>query len=181
MKVGFIGLGIMGSPMAANLIKGGHQVFLYSSPSIPQPLVDTGGTACANGREVAQEADIVITMVPDTPHVEAALFGDNGVAQGLSKGKIVVDMSSISPLATKEFAQKINALGCDYLDAPVSGGEVGAKNATLSIMVGGPEAAFDRVKPLFGLLGKTITLAATNGAGQTAKAANHVRVALHTQ
>src|SRR5437899_11097717 len=158
MKVGFIGLGIMGSPMAANLIKGGHQVFLYSIPSIPQSLVDAGGAACACGKEVAQKADIIITMVPDTPHVDAALFGENGVAAGLTKGKTVVDMSSISPLATKEFAKKINALGCDYLDAPVSGGEVGTKNATLSIMIGGPEAAFSRVKPLFELMGKNITL-----------------------
>jgi len=141
MKIGFIGLGIMGSPMAANLLKGGHQLFLYSIPSVPPTLVDAGGVACASGKEVAQKSEIIITMVPDTPHVEAALFSDNGVAQGLSKGKTVVDMSSISPLATKDFAKKINALGCDYLDAPVSGGEVGAKNATLSIMIGGPEAA----------------------------------------
>ena len=133
MKIGFIGLGIMGSPMAANLIKGGHQLFLFSIPSIPQSLVDAGGTACANGKEAAQKADVIITMVPDTPHVEAALFGEHGVAQGLGKGKIVVDMSSISPLATKEFAKKINALGCEYLDAPVSGGEVGAKAASLTI------------------------------------------------
>src|SRR5437899_5012912 len=178
MKVGFIGLGIMGSPMAANLIKGGHQVFLYSIPSIPQPLVDTGGTAYANGKEVAQKADIVITMVPDTPHVEAALFGDNGVAHGLSKGKIVVDMSSISPLATKEFAKRINALRCDYLDAPVSGGEVGAKAASLTIMVGGSEATFAEVKPLFELMGKNITLVGGNGDGQTTKVANQIIVAL---
>src|SRR5205807_1378989 len=140
-NVGFIGLGIMGSPMAAHLIKGGHRVFLYSLPGIPPALVEAGGKACANSKEVAQEADIIITMVPDTPHVEAALFGNDGVAQGLSNGKIVVDMSSISPLATKEFAEKINALGCDYLDAPVSGGEVGAKAASLTIMVGGSEPA----------------------------------------
>ena len=153
-NVGFIGLGIMGSPMAAHLIKGGHQVFLYSLPSIPTALVEAGGKACANNKEVAQKADIIITMVPDTPHVEAALFGNDGVAQGLSKGKIVVDMSSISPLATKEFAEKINALGCEYLDAPVSGGEVGAKAASLTIMVGGA------------------------GDGQTTKVANQIIVAL---
>jgi 2-hydroxy-3-oxopropionate reductase len=181
MKVGFVGLGIMGSPMAANLIKGGHQLFLYSIPSVPPPLVGAGGVACANGKEVAQKADIIITMVPDTPHVEAALFSDNGVAQGLSKGKTVVDMSSISPLATKDFAKKINALGCDYLDAPVSGGEVGAKNATLSIMIGGPEAAFGRVKPLFELMGKNITLVGGNGDGQTAKVANQIIVALNIE
>src|SRR5437868_298506 len=178
MKIGFIGLGIMGSPMAANLIKGGHQLFLFSIPSIPQSLVDAGGTACANGKEAAQKADVIITMVPDTPHVEAALFGENGVARGLSKGKIVVDMSSISPLATKEFAKKINALGCEYLDAPVSGGEVGAKAASLTIMVGGSEATFAKVKPLFDLMGKNITLVGGNGDGQTTKVANQIIVAL---
>ena len=120
-------------------------------------------------------------MVPDTPHVEAALFGDNGVAAGLEAGKIVVDMSSISPIATKDFAKKINALKCDYLDAPVSGGEVGAKAASLTIMVGGPEAAFDKVKPLFELMGKNITLVGGNGDGQTTKVANQIIVALNIQ
>jgi 2-hydroxy-3-oxopropionate reductase len=177
-NVGFIGLGIMGTPMAGHLIKGGHQVFLYSIPSIPQALVEAGGKACASGKEAAQKGDIVITMVPDTPHVEAALFGENGVAQGVTKGKIVVDMSSISPLATKEFAKKINELGCEYLDAPVSGGEVGAKAASLTIMVGGSEAAFAKVKPLFELMGKNITLVGGNGDGQTTKVANQIIVAL---
>ena len=177
-KVGFVGLGIMGSPMAGHLIKGGHKVFLYSIPSVPQALVDAGGIACANANEVAQKADIVITMVPDTPDVEAVLFGENGVAQGLTKGKTVVDMSSISPIATKAFARKINALGCDYLDAPVSGGEVGAKAASLTIMIGGPEAAFNAVKPLFELMGKNITLVGGNGDGQTTKVANQIIVAL---
>lgn len=177
-NVGFIGLGIMGSAMAGHLIKGGHQVFLYSLPSVPPALVHAGGIACSNSTEVAQKADIVITMVPDTPHVEAALFGENGVAQGLTKGKLVVDMSSISPLATKEFAKRINALGCDYLDAPVSGGEVGAKAASLTIMVGGSEAAFARAKPLFEQMGKNITLVGGNGDGQTTKVANQIVVAL---
>ena len=181
MKVGFIGLGIMGSPMASNLIKGGHQLFLHSVPNIPDSLVQAGGKACTSGKAVAQEADIVITMVPDTPHVEDVLFRNDGVAAGLSAGKIVVDMSSISPLATKEFAKKINDLECNYLDAPVSGGEVGAKNATLSIMVGGSEAAFARVKPLFELLGKNITLVGGNGDGQTAKVANQIIVALNIE
>ena len=180
-KIGFVGLGIMGSPMAAQLIKGGHELYLYSIPSVPADLLSAGGKACANGKEVAQKADIVIVMVPDTPHVQSALFDANGIAEGLSKGKTVVDMSSISPLATKTFAQKINALGCDYLDAPVSGGEVGAKNATLSIMVGGPEAAFARVKPLFELMGKNITLVGGNGDGQTAKVANQIIVALNIE
>ena len=180
-KIGFVGLGIMGSPMAGQLIKGGHDLYLYSIPSVPTDLDAAGGTACTNGKEVAQKADIVIVMVPDTPHVQAALFDANGIAEGLSKGKTVIDMSSISPIATKGFAQKINALGCDYLDAPVSGGEVGAKNATLSIMVGGSEAAFARVKPLFELMGKNITLVGGNGDGQTAKVANQIIVALNIE
>ena len=180
-KIGFVGLGIMGAPMAANLIKGGHELFLYSIPSVPQALADAGGKACGTGREVAQMADIIITMVPDTPHVRSALFDEGAIAEGLSPGKIVVDMSSISPIETKEFAKKINALGCDYLDAPVSGGEVGAKNATLSIMVGGPQGAFDKVKPLFELMGKNITLVGGNGDGQTTKVANQIIVALNIE
>ena len=177
-KVGFVGLGIMGTPMAEHLIKGGHEVFLFSIPSIPASLVQAGGKACASGKEVAQNADVIITMVPDTPHVAAALFDKDGIAEGLSAGKIVVDMSSISPIETKEFAQKINALGCEYLDAPVSGGQVGAVAATLSIMVGGKEETFNTVKPLFDLMGKNITLVGGNGDGQTAKVANQMIVAL---
>ncbi|WP_305073417.1 2-hydroxy-3-oxopropionate reductase [Propionivibrio sp.] len=177
-KVGFVGLGIMGTPMAEHLIKAGHEVFLFSIPSIPDSLVQAGGKACASGKEVAQNADIIITMVPDTPHVAAALFDPNGIAEGLSAGKIVVDMSSISPVETKEFAKKINALGCEYLDAPVSGGQVGAVAATLSIMVGGKEETFNTVKPLFDLMGKNITLVGGNGDGQTAKVANQMIVAL---
>ncbi|MBP0628182.1 2-hydroxy-3-oxopropionate reductase [Cupriavidus sp. AcVe19-6a] len=181
MKLGFIGLGIMGSPMAQNLIAGGHEVRLSSRSGAPQALVDLGGIACASAREVAQGADIIFLMVPDTPHVEAALFGEDGVAAGLGPGKIVVDMSSISPIATKGFASRINALGCRYLDAPVSGGEVGARNATLSIMVGGPEDTFATVRPLFELMGKNITLVGDNGAGQTAKVANQIIVALNIE
>ena len=177
-NVGFIGLGIMGTPMAGHLIKSGHRVFLHSRRGAPTALTDAGGIACANSADVAQKADIVITMVPDTPHVEDVLFGEHGVAKGLSEGKIVVDMSSISPLATKVFAQKINALGCEYLDAPVSGGEVGAKGASLTIMVGGSESAFAKVKPLFELMGKNITLVGGNGDGQTTKVANQIIVAL---
>jgi 2-hydroxy-3-oxopropionate reductase len=146
-KVGFIGLGIMGQPMASHLVKGGHEVFLHSRSGVPEELARAGGRACGSPREVAEAADVVITMVPDTPHVEEVLFGEGGVAEGLSPGKTVVDMSSISPIATKEFAKRIGEKGCDYLDAPVSGGEVGAKNAALTIMVGGPEAAFGRVRP----------------------------------
>ena len=180
-KIGFIGLGIMGTPMAGHLIKAGHEVFLHSHGGVPGALVEAGGKACESGKEVAQQADIVITMVPDTPHVAAALFGENGVAEGLSPGKVVVDMSSISPVETKVFAERIKALGCDYVDAPVSGGEVGAKAASLTIMVGASEAAFDRVKPLFELMGKNITLVGENGAGQTCKVANQIIVALNIE
>ena len=181
LKLGFIGLGIMGKPMAGQLLKAGHTLFVHSATSVPASLVQAGATACRNGREVAQQADIVFIMVPDTPHVADVLFGEYGVASGLSQGKTVVDMSSISPLETKVFAKKINALGCDYLDAPVSGGEVGAKNATLSIMVGGPESVFEKVKPLFELMGKNITLVGGNGDGQTAKVANQIIVALNIE
>ena len=180
-KAGFIGLGIMGTPMAANLIKGGHTLFLHSRSGVPDELVKQGGKACATPAEVAREADIVFVMVPDTPHVEAVLFGDNGVASTLGKGKTVVDMSSISPIATKGFAKRINDLGSDYLDAPVSGGEVGAKAASLTIMIGGPQPVFDKVKPLFELMGKNITLVGNNGDGQTAKVANQIIVALNIQ
>ena len=177
-KLGFIGLGIMGKPMAGHLVAAGHEVFLHSRSGVPQELTDGGGKACANSAEVAKKADVVFTMVPDTPDVERVLFGDGGVAAGLAKGKTVVDMSSISPIQTKRFAKEINKLGCDYLDAPVSGGEVGAKGASLTIMVGGPQAAFDRVKPYFDLMGKNITLVGGNGDGQTCKVANQIIVAL---
>ncbi len=181
LKIGFIGLGIMGAPMAGHLIRAGHQLFVYTLGKVPEAIASSSATQCTHARGVAERADIVIVMVPDTPDVEAALFAAEGVAAGLSKGKVVVDMSSISPIATKVFASKINELGCDYLDAPVSGGEVGAKNATLSIMVGGTDAAFNRVKPLFELMGKNITLVGGNGDGQTAKVANQIIVALNIE
>jgi 2-hydroxy-3-oxopropionate reductase len=178
-QLGFIGLGIMGTPMAAHLIKAGHTLFVHTRSKVPADLLSAGATAYASATEVAQHADIIFMMLPDTPDVEKVLFGDKGVAAGLSKGKTVVDMSSISPMETKVFAQKINALGADYLDAPVSGGEVGAKAASLTIMVGGPEAVFERVKPLFELMGKNITLVGGNGDGQTCKVANQIIVALN--
>ena len=178
-KLGFIGLGIMGAPMAAHLIKAGHEVFLSTRSKVPAELLVGKAQTCASASEVAQKADIIFMMLPDTPDVAKVLFGDDGVAQGLSQSKTVVDMSSISPMDTKAFAQKINALGCDYLDAPVSGGEVGAKAASLTIMVGGPEATFEKVKPLFELMGKNITLVGGNGDGQTCKVANQIIVALN--
>jgi 2-hydroxy-3-oxopropionate reductase len=179
--IGFIGLGVMGSPMAANLLAAGHRLFMRSVHPVPDHLLKAGGVVCASNKEVAQKAEIIITMVPDTPQVEDVLFGKDGVGEGLAKGKIVVDMSSISPIATKEFAKRVNALGADYLDAPVSGGEVGAKAASLTIMVGGPDAAFNRVKPIFEKLGKNITLVGGNGDGQTTKVANQIIVALNIE
>ena len=181
MNIGFIGLGIMGKPMAANLIKGGHTLYLHSRSGVPAELTAAGGKSCASAKAVAQQSEIVITMVPDTPDVEKVLFGADGVAEGLANGKVVIDMSSISPIATKDYAKRINALGCDYLDAPVSGGEVGAKNAALTIMIGGSEAAFAKAKPIFELMGKNITLVGGNGDGQTCKVANQIIVALNIE
>ena len=178
LKIGFIGLGIMGAPMAGHLIAAGHQLFVYTLGKMPEAIANSNATQCTNGADVAERADIIILMVPDTPDVDAALFADKGIAAGLSKGKVVVDMSSISPVETKEFAKKIEALGCDYLDAPVSGGDVGAKNATLSIMCGGKPEVFERVKPVLECMGKNITLVGGSGDGQTCKVANQIVVAL---
>ena len=179
-KIGFIGLGIMGAHMARNLIKGGHSLFVNGAYPVPEDLSKTT-TVVADSTAVAQAADIVIIMVPDTPDVANVLFADDGVAKGLTQGKLVIDMSSISPLDTQAFAKKINALGADYLDAPVSGGEVGAREASLTIMVGGPEKAFALAKPLFELMGKNISLIGENGAGQTCKVANQIIVALNIE
>ncbi|HKM61212.1 MAG TPA: 2-hydroxy-3-oxopropionate reductase, partial [Acidisphaera sp.] len=178
MQIGFIGLGIMGRPMAGHLVKAGHSLFVNTIGPVPAELVEAGVKVCATGREVAQHGELIIVMVPDTPDVEAVLFSKDGVAEGLSAGKIVADMSSISPLATKEFAKRIEQHGCQYLDAPVSGGEVGAKAASLTIMVGGPQAAFDKARPVFELMGKNVTLVGGNGDGQTTKVANQIIVAL---
>ena len=178
MRIAFIGLGIMGRPMAGHLLDAGHELYLHDLKPVPQDLVQKGGHACHSNKEAASQGDVIITMVPDTPDVEAAIFGPDGVAQGLAPGQTVVDMSSISPIASKDFARRINELGCEYLDAPVSGGEVGAKQATLTIMVGGSEKALARIKPLFELMGKNITLVGANGDGQTAKVANQIIVAL---
>jgi len=179
--LGFVGLGIMGTPMAGHLLAAGHTVHAYDQKPLPEELVAKGLKACASSKDVAASCDIFFVMVPDTPHVGAVLFGENGAAEGLKKGSIVVDMSSISPIETKQYAAKIEALGCDYLDAPVSGGEVGAKNATLSIMVGGKDEIFAKVRPLFELMGKNITLVGGVGAGQTAKVANQMIVAMNIE
>ena len=188
MKLGFIGLGIMGAPMAGHLRAAGHDLFVTTRSQVPAALRDAGAVTCATAAEVAQQADIIFTMLPDTPDVDKVLFGKGGVTEGLLAspgggerrvGKTVVDMSSISPMATKDFAARINELGCDYLDAPVSGGEVGAKAASLTIMVGGSEATFAKVLPLFQLMGKNITHVGGNGDGQTTKVANQIIVALN--
>jgi 2-hydroxy-3-oxopropionate reductase len=179
MNIGFIGLGIMGAPMARHLADAGHQLFVNGARKIPGDIV---ATKCANVAEVAAKSDVIILMVPDTPDVEAVLFGDDGVAtafkDGKGAGKIVVDMSSISPMETKAFAKRINQLGAEYVDAPVSGGEVGAKAASLTIMCGGSEETFAKVLPLFEKMGKNITLVGGNGDGQTTKVANQIIVAL---
>ncbi|MEO9190188.1 MAG: 2-hydroxy-3-oxopropionate reductase [Acetobacteraceae bacterium] len=181
MKIGFIGLGIMGRPMALNLKKAGHTLVIPERASLKDDI-RAAAEIVADARAAAAQAEVLILMVPDTPDVEAALFGRSGAAEGLRPGTLVIDMSSISPIATKDFAQRVNAKGCDYLDAPVSGGQVGAEQASLTIMVGGPEKAFARAKPLFDLLGKTIThVGDANGAGQTCKVANQIIVALNIQ
>ena len=178
MNLGFIGLGIMGAPMAGHLAAAGHSLFVHTRSKVPADLASRA-TVLASAKAVAEQADVVFLMLPDTPDVEAVLFGANGVAAGLTAGKTVVDMSSISPMATKDFARRINELGGDYLDAPVSGGEVGARAASLTIMVGGPQATFDRIRPLLELMGKNITLVGGNGDGQTTKVANQIIVALN--
>lgn len=181
-NIGFIGLGIMGKPMAGHLIKAGHRLFLHSRSGVPEELIEQGGQSTASPKEVAERADVIFTMVPDTPDVEKVLFGEQGIAQGLQSRKdslcIVVDMSSIAPLATIKFAERIKALGHEYVDAPVSGGDVGAKNATLTIMVGANQTVFETVKPLFELMGKTITHVGENGAGQICKVANQILVSI---
>lgn len=178
-KLGFIGLGIMGKPMAGHLLKAGHELFVYDvNPNPVKELTAKGAVACNSCKDVAQKSDIIFIMVPDTPDVEIVLFGINGLIEGLKPGSIVVDMSSISPIATKEFAKRLAAMGVKILDAPVSGGQVGAENATLSIMVGGPHDVFDQIKPYFELMGKNIVHIGGNGDGQTCKVANQIVVAL---
>ena len=181
-EIGFIGLGIMGKPMAEHLIKAGNTLYVYDV--VPQSIADLqqqGAIACASSKEVAGKAGIVFVIVPDTPNVEEVLFGKNGVAEGIKAGSIVIDMSSISPIATKEFAKKLKAMGVEMLDAPVSGGQVGAQNATLSIMVGGSPENFAKIKPYFELMGKNIVLIGGNGDGQTCKVANQIVVALNIE
>jgi len=180
-NLGFVGLGIMGRHMAANLIKGGHTVFGFSRSGVPAALVSAGCVPCENGADVARKSEVIITMVPDTPDVEKALFSPQGIAAGLTAGKVVIDMSSIAPLETRQFAERIAALGCGYADAPVSGGEVGARTATLTIMVGADGKTFEAVRPVLALMGKNITLVGPVGTGQICKIANQIIVALNIE
>ena len=181
MKIGFIGLGIMGRPMALNLKAGGHELYVPDRRSLPDEM-RAAAHVLGDAAAVTEQADVIILMVPDTPDVEAVLFGAHGVAEALTPGKLVIDMSSISPIATRDYAARINKLGCDYVDAPVSGGEVGAKAASLTIMAGGTEAAFARAKPLFDLMVKNITHVGNEaGAGQVCKVCNQIIVALNIQ
>jgi 2-hydroxy-3-oxopropionate reductase len=179
INIGFIGPGIMGGPMALNLMKGGHKLWVYARrPEAAQALVKAGATACASPADVAKQADVIFLIVSDTPDVESVIFGETGLAKQARSGSVIVDMSTISPTATKVIAERLAKQGVDMLDAPVSGGETGAINGTLSIMVGGKTKVFERVKPLFELMGKNIVLVGDNGAGQVAKACNQIVVAV---
>jgi 2-hydroxy-3-oxopropionate reductase len=178
-QIGFIGVGIMGKPMAGHLLHAGHTLYIYDVVEAPVlELAGQGALVCKNSKEVAGKSEIVFLMLPDTPDVEQALFGADGVASGIRADSIVVDMSSISPIATRRFAERLGAMGVEMLDAPVSGGQVGAQNATLSIMVGGKPEVFEKIKPYFEMMGKNIVLIGGNGDGQTCKVANQIVVAL---
>nr|WP_318382595.1 2-hydroxy-3-oxopropionate reductase [uncultured Enterobacter sp.] len=181
MKLGFIGLGIMGTPMAIRLAKAGHDLHVTTIGPVASELTQLGAVNVETARQVTENSEIIFIMVPDTPHVEQVLFGEHGCAKASLKGKTLVDMSSISPIETKRFAEQVKALGGQYLDAPVSGGEIGAREGTLSIMVGGDRSEFDRIKPLFDIMGKNITLVGGNGDGQTCKVANQIIVALNIE
>jgi len=177
--VGFIGLGIMGKPMAKNLIEAGHDLVVYNrTQEKAEELAGEGATVVGSPREVAEQSDVIITMLPDSPQVEVVLTGEDGVLEGIREGALIVDMSTISPVVTEELASKAKEKGASMLDAPVSGGDVGAIEGTLSIMVGGSEEDFERAGPLFEAMGKTVTHVGGSGAGQVVKAANQIVVAL---
>ena len=177
--VGFIGLGIMGKPMAKNLMEAGYDLVVHNrSPEKAEELAGEGATAAGTPREVAEGCDVVITMLPDSPQVEEVLSGEGGVFEGVREGALIVDMSTISPVVTESLSARAKEKGASLLDAPVSGGDVGAIEGTLSIMVGGSEEDFERAKPLFEVMGKTVTHVGPTGAGQVTKAANQIVVAL---
>jgi 3-hydroxyisobutyrate dehydrogenase len=181
MRVGFIGLGIMGTPMALHLLNAGHQLFVHTRGQLPQAVAASVAVPCASAADVARQAEVVFLMVPDTPDVERVLFDAHGVAAGLQAGgatrQVVVDMSSISPMATKDFAARIQAMGSDYLDAPVSGGQAGAENGQLSVMAGGDEAALARVEPVLMAYSKAVKRMGPSGSGQLAKMVNQIAIA----
>lgn len=180
MKIGFVGLGIMGKPMAKNLVKAGHEVtvFDFKQSSIDE-LVATGAKAAADGKEAASGKEVVFTMVPNSPNVEAALFSENGIAEGLSEGETVIDMSSINPLASQDFAKRLAKQNVNFLDAPVSGGEPKAIDGSIAIMVGGEKDLFDRFKDILGVMGGSVTYVGKVGAGNTTKLTNQIIVALN--
>ena len=177
-RVGFVGLGVMGAPMARHLLSAGYPLTVRSrSPAPVDAIVSEGASRASNAAEVAAASDVVITMLPDTPDVELVLFGDDGVASGAAGGSLVIDMSTIDPIATRAFADRLGSGGVAMLDAPVSGGQVGAEAGTLSIMVGGPPDAFERAEPLFEAMGQTIVHVGEGGAGQVTKACNQLVIA----
>jgi 2-hydroxy-3-oxopropionate reductase len=177
--VGFIGLGIMGRPMALNLLRAGYPLVVHNRTRPKEKdLIDEGAEAAATPQQVAERAEILLTMLPDSPDVEQVYLGENGVIGGARAGQLLIDMSSIAPATAITVAEAASGKGADMLDAPVSGGDVGARDGTLSIMVGGPEAAFERARPLFDVLGKTVVRLGEAGAGQTAKACNQMLVAI---
>ncbi|MFC7369922.1 2-hydroxy-3-oxopropionate reductase [Vreelandella zhaodongensis] len=177
-KIGFIGLGIMGRPMAGHLLDAGHSLVTVKRGTLDAALAEKGMSEVASPKAVAEASDVIITMVPDTPDVESVLFGEEGVIEGLKPGTLVIDMSSIAPMQTQAFAKRITDAGGEFVDAPVSGGEGGAINAALTIMVGATPEGFERAKPYLDVVGKTITHIGGHGAGQTCKVANQIVVAL---
>ncbi|MEA3225385.1 MAG: NAD(P)-dependent oxidoreductase [Planctomycetota bacterium] len=180
MKIGYIGIGIMGLPMAANLLKAGHSLRIHNRTSSKcDTLVAQGATVCASPAEVAENAEVVFINVPDTPDVEQVIFGSNGISLSARTGLIVVDNSTISPSATRQFAKSLKDKGVEYLDAPVSGGDVGAQKGTLAIMVGGDEQVFQKCLTLFEILGSKVVRVGPVGMGQTTKACNQLFCALH--
>lgn len=180
MNVGFIGLGIMGTPMAKNVLKAGHKVIAFDlNADRVQGLVDVGAVAGTSGKDVAEQSDVVITMMQNSPNVEAALFSENGIAEGLSAGKAVIDMSSIAPLASRDFAERLEKLGVDFMDAPVSGGEPKAIDGTIAVMVGGKHEVFAKYEELLGTMASTVTLVGGVGAGNITKLANQMIVAIN--
>lgn len=181
MNIGFVGLGVMGRPMAGHLIDAGHTVSLNRVRDVSRFLVDKGGIAVKSAADAARCSDLIVLMLPDTPDVEAVLFSEGGIVEGLRPGSLIVDMSSISPVETRRFAERITDAGGAYVDAPVSGGEAGAKNAALSIMVGGSDADVARARPLLEILGQRISHVGPVGDGQTAKVANQIIVGLTIQ